>query len=329
MSRERKRKAWKSGESERRYTENRIQRSTAENQPCLREFADWLSKVRGLKLSTISVRIHCAGLFVDTVTRKYGGSCAEAFRDSTAIEIEDFFIAYGEHHGPAARRNMQASMRLFLRFAVDRGWVDEALACSVPSLVSWRSSSLPRSLSEETVSRLLSRPFQHGQCPSRDWAVVCLLATYGVRRAQVSALRLDDLDWQGRSVEFAAHKGGKAVRHALTPAVAEALADYLRNERPRGEQPWVFLRHRRPHERLSPGGITSLVRARGCRRGLGPIGPHTLRHTFARRLLRGGQSMKTIADLLGHRSLTSTGIYAKVDTSRLLEVAEEWPEVES
>lgn len=84
-----------------------------------------------------------------------------------------------------------------------------------------------------------------------------------------------------------------------------------------------------PHEHLSPNAITMMVQQRMIARGLPPFGPHALRHTFATRLLRGGQPVKAIADLLGHRSLDSVGIYAKVDIERLLEVAGEWPEIGS
>ena len=329
MSKAKTHEVWRPEESDRRYTQARIERSDPRIRFCLRDFVEWLSMVRGLMPSTIAVRAASACVFVDAVTQRLGGSCASAFRVLTADGVEDFFIDYGKDHGSAARRSMQTAMRLFLRFAADRGWVDREMAGSVPSLVSWRLSSLPRRLSEGELSQLLESPFEDGKCPRRDWAIVCLLATYGVRRGQVSALRLEDLDWQERSIDFAAHKAGKAVRHSLVPSVAEALVAYLRDERPQSEQDWVFVQQPPPHARLSPGAITAMVRLRSARRGVGPISPHALRHTFACRLLRGGQSMKTIADLLGHRSLTSVGIYAKVDDSRLLEVAEQWPEAGS
>ena len=145
----------------------------------------------------------------------------------------------------------------------------------------------------------------------------------------MSALQLTDIDWPARTIVFAAHKGGKAVHHDLTETVAQALAEYLREERPRSDCAYVFLRQIRPYVRLGPGAITDLVRKRMKRCGLPPRGPHALRHAFATRLLRAGEPIKVIADLLGHRSLDAVAIYAKVDYSRLIEVAIEWPEVES
>lgn len=322
------RRVWTAEESERRYAESRIQRADAWNRRTLRAFARWLG-TRGLEPSTIAARVHPASTFVDTVTRRAGCSCAGAFRSIDIAAIEDFFVEYGRGRGLASRRNMQSSMRLFLRFAAGRGWVGEEMVSAVPSLLSYRMSGLPRALSDEQLTRFLAPPFQRGQCRRRDWAIVSLLASYGARRGQVSGLQLGDVDWRERTIEFAAHKGGKAVRHELTGAVAEALASYLRDERPESPRESLFLRHRRPHERLSPGAITVMVQQRMVDRGLPPLGPHALRHTFATRLLRAGQPVKTIADLLGHRSLASIGVYAKVDVSRLLEVAGEWPEVGS
>lgn len=152
-----------------------------------------------------------------------------------------------------------------------------------------------------------------------------LLASYGVRRGQVSALQLADIDWRERTVDFAAHKGGKAVQHVLTESVAESLADYLRNEQPASDCDYVFLRAKPPHLRLGPTAISMMVSSRMKRFGLPPRGPHAFRHAFATRLLRAGQPVKAIADLLGHRSLNAIAIYAKVDHARLFEVAVDWP----
>lgn len=329
MSKTRRCRVWKPRESDRQYAESRIQRADIGNRPTLRAFAEWLSSTRGLEPSTVATRIHLVSTFVDAVTRLSGRSCASSFRSIVVDTIEDFFIDYGKGRGMPSRRSMQAAMRCFLCFAAECGWVGEERVSAVPTLISYGLSHLPRSLTDEQMARLLEHPFRRGGCRRRDWAIVSLLACYGARRGQISALQLSDIDWRDSSIEFAAHKGGKAVHHALIPAVGDALAGYLRDERPESLRRSVFLRHRKPHERLSPGAITERVRQRMIERGLPPLGPHALRHSFATRLLRAGQPVKTIADLLGHRSLASIAIYAKVDVPRLLEVAGEWPEVSS
>lgn len=316
-------------ESQHSYTLRRITQADPRNQPTLRGFAEWLADSRGIRPETITDRIRSASTFLDSVMSRARCCCAQALRSITVQRIEDFFVEYGKDHGMACRRKMRAAMRLLLVFAAYRGWADRELADAVPSLGGYRLSGLPQGISDEQLSTLLGSPWEGGKCPRRDRAVVYLLATYGVRRQQVSALRLVDIDWCEGTIDFAAHKGGKAIHHNLTQCVAQALADYLRNERPTSDCDYVFLRHPPPHLRLGPFAITTLVRSRMARCGLPPRGPHVLRHTFATRLLRAGESMKTIADLLGHRSLDAVAVYAKVDHARLLECAVDWPEVVS
>jgi integrase len=320
--------AW-SPESQHRYMLRRIDRACAGNQGTLRAFAEWLAQARGLEPGTITVRLGAACSFVDAVTARAGTTCVQAFQSLTPEGIEDFFVQYGKDHGMAARRSMSSAMRSFLKFAAYRGWVGWELADAVPSLLGHRLSGLPRGLSDDQLSMLLGGSWEGARCPRRDRAILCLLASYGVRRAQVSALRLADIDWRERTIEFAAHKGGKAVHHILTQAVAESLADYLHKERPTSDCDYVFLRQTTPHLRLGPMAISSLVRWRMQRCGLPPRGPHAFRHSFATRLLRTGQPVKVIADLLGHQSLDTVAIYAKVDYAHLLESAVDWPEVQS
>ncbi len=318
-----------SPESQQIYMLRRIKRADARNRRTLRAFAKWLADSRGLSPGTITTRIGSASTFVDAVTSRAGCSCAQAFRSITPRRIEDVFVEYGRDHGMSARRNMGTAMRSFLEFASTRGWVGREMVGAVPSLVGYRLSGLPQGVSDKQLSKLLATPWESGRCPRRDRAIVWLLATYGPRRHQVSALQLTDIDWHQRTIVFAAHKGGKAVQHVLTEALAEALADYLRKERPTSDCDYVFLRHTPPHVRLGPGAISTMVRARTQRCGLPPLHPHAFRHAFATRLLRAGQPVKAIADLLGHRSLDTVAVYAKVDHARLIEAAVEWPEATS
>ncbi len=318
-----------SPESEARCTRRRIERADARNQPTLTEFAQWLADSRGLSPATITVRIGSTSTFVDAVTSRAGCSCARAFRSITVQQIEGFFVEFGKDHGMSSRRSMNTAMRTFLEYAGCRGWVGREMRDCVPSLIGYRLSDVPRGISDEQLSKLLTTPWICGKCLRRDRAIVLLLATYGVRRHQVSALQLTDIDWHHRTIVFAAHKGGKAIHHVLTEAVAQALGEYLSKERSTNDCDYVFLRHGSPHVRLSPGAITAMVGARMRRCGLPSRHPHAFRHAFATRLLRAGQPVKAIADLLGHRSLDAVSIYAKVDFVRLIEAAVEWPEVAS
>lgn len=307
-----------------RQVSSSIQRAERENREVLESFVAWLSA--RLAYGTIVVRVHSARWFASEARQRTGVGGVRGLRALTPDVIEAVLTAYGEGHGMPSRRSMQAAVRLLLEFAAEKGWVEPALREAVPALRTYRLSRVPVGVSESELTRLLTDPWKTGVCVLRDRAILWLLATYGARRGQIASLSLPDIDWPGQTIRFAAHKGGKSVEHALTAEVAEALSAYLREERPKATSEAVFLRARAPHVRLGPGAISEMVTTRMVRNGLSPRGPHAFRHAFATRLLRNGQPAKTIADLLGHRSLEAVSIYAKVDYVRLREVAGEWPE---
>jgi integrase len=309
-----------------------IQNAVAKAPPAYREplsaFARWLENERGLALETVRKRVGDARSILDRLVGPEGTFEASLTRLDGA-GVETLFVDVVLAASPGLRRSLQTTMRSFLRFAAACGWCDDGLADSVPPLYTRRLSSVPRALSSDNTTRLLEETAKP-HVPARDRAIVVILATYGVRRGQVALLRLSDIDWRERRITFEPHKGGRRVCHTLTPGVARPLADYIRNERPATDSSRVFLRRLRPYLPIGPQVVTDMVHSRLRRLGIdsGPLGPHGLRHGFATRLLAAGQPMKVIADLLGHRSLSATSIYAKVDHPRLLEVAMEWPGVQ-
>jgi integrase len=274
----------------------------------------------------VTVRVSSARVFVSTLAAD-GRQLGDVLGRLGVRGIEDFFVSYCSDHGLASRRNMQSALRLFLRFTASRG-LSRYLVGAVPSIRTYRLSTVPRGLTDDQVRKLLAS-LGAAEVSARNRAIILLLATYGVRRSQISMLDHNDIDWRGRTLTFCPHKGGLTVTHVLTALVAEAIAAYLREERPPSDGSAVFLRAVPPYIRLSPSAITEVVRVQLERAGIqaAPAGPHALRHAFATRLLRAGQSFKTIADLLGHQSLSATAVYAKVDTARLSELAVPWPEV--
>ncbi|HEY4812593.1 MAG TPA: tyrosine-type recombinase/integrase [Solirubrobacteraceae bacterium] len=315
-------------ETERNYVLSLIATAPPPARSLLRSFARWLERDCRCAMGTIGEHLRAARSFVAAVCDRQQTSGAKALRLVTATEIEDFFIHYAKANGPGARRTMQAALRSLLKFARSRGWVDEGLATAVPSVRRYRLAGLPRALPDADFEQLLSTILD-GDVSPRDQAIVLLLACYGIRRGQVSGLRLDDINWRTRTILFRPYKRGKATEHVLLPVIADALVRYLRDERSFPGDEFVFLRKYPPHCRLSPSAVLFVVHRCMRRAGLEPRGPHALRHSFACRQLRSGHSLKTIADLLGHRSLAAVAVYAKVDQPRLLEAAVEWPEVRS
>ena len=290
----------------------------------LERFGSWLRDDRGLSPAAVRARLRCAREFL--LRAKGGRSVLSAIRRLTARNVERFFVEYRQGHGPCAQRCMQAALRHVLRFCAEEKWIDTRLVDAIPTLRLYRLSAVPKGLSDEEIARGLDATADDRAAGARDRAILLLLATYGVRRGHILALRLRDVDWDGRTIRFMAHKGGKPVTHVLTATVARALAHYLEHFRPQVPFEEVFLQVRPPCVPMVAGSMSTSVRHRLARAGV-TGGPHAFRHSFASRLLRAGQPLKTIADLLGHRDLGSTAIYAKIDLHGLRQVAAEWPEV--
>ena len=162
----------------------------------------------------------------------------------------------------------------------------------------------------------------------RDYAIISLLYHYGVRGGQVRALRFCDIDWRQGLVCFPALKHGKTIIVPFVNDVGEALLDYIKTARPQSDAEEIFLTCRAPYHPLLRSNTLSEITGRylrGAEPALPSCGAHVFRHGFATRLLQQGNSLKTIADLLGHRWLQTTMIYTKVDDHALQTAALELP----
>jgi site-specific recombinase XerD len=154
------------------------------------------------------------------------------------------------------------------------------------------------------------------------------LIDLGLRSCEVAALRLEDIDWNNGTLTIRMGKVQRADVLPLPSITGQAIAEYLHKARPVTESRAVFVRHRAPLDLpVDSSVVRSIVRQAAARSGLASRlhGPHRLRHSTATRMLRGGATLKEIADVLRHRSLDTTAIYAKVDLLRLSAIAQPWP----
>jgi site-specific recombinase XerD len=140
----------------------------------------------------------------------------------------------------------------------------------------------------------------------------------------VTSLRLDDIDWRAGEI-LVRGKGPRLDRLPLPADVGEAIAGWLQRGRPRCQCREVIIRVRAPHRALTPGGIAAIVHAASMRAGVDHVHAHQLRHTAATEMLRAGAGLAEIGQVLRHRSLLTTAIYAKVDRAGLRELASPWP----
>jgi len=244
--------------------------------------------------------------------------------------IGAFLIEYAGSHGPGSRRWMQGSLRSFLRFSYQSGYVGDDLSALVPAVRSQRLGRVARCLPEECIATLLAGIGRDTAAGLRDSAIVSLLAAYGVRGVQLRRLRLDHIDWEGSLIRFPSAKGGRPILLPLVPEAGNRLADYIAHGRPESLHPEVFLNLVEPFRPLpSASHLSSILRRRMKQLGVEPPdgvsrGTHGFRHAFATRLV-GRVPFKDIVDLLGHRDPNSTLIYGKVSLGDLREAALRWP----
>ena len=214
-------------------------------------------------------------------------------------------------------------LRPFFRFAEGRGWCRRGLAAALRAPRVFRQESLPGGPSWEDVKRLLAAAEGHRPVDIRDRAVLLLLAVYGLRAGEVSALSLDSFDWAREVLTVTRGKSQRPRAYPLCRQVGEAVLRYLREVRPRCDRREVFLTLRAPFRPMVFAlGAMVQRRLRALGLALPRYGPHALRHACATHLLSRGLSLKEIGDHLGHRSPEATSIYAKVDLAALRAVAD-------
>ena len=228
-------------------------------------------------------------------------------------------------------RTVRSSLRSFFRFLRVEGFCGDALEAALPTVAHWRLATLPRSLTEQQIEQVLASFDAAAPCGQRDQAIVQCLATLGLRPGEVADLCLDDIDWRGGTLQIRARKNRRGAVLPLPRVVGQALVAYLSGGRPATDERRVFVAHlgdRRGKPLSSPA--VSRVAACAVRRAAVDApraGANVFRHTVASRMVQEGASLKEVADVLGHRSLDTTMVYAKLDLPRLREVALPWPEV--
>ena len=174
------------------------------------------------------------------------------------------------------------------------------------------------------MQRLLDSCDRQDPAGIRDYAILMLVARLGLRSAEVARLELGDIDWRAGQVILR----GKARRQDGMPLpcdVGEALAAYLSQARPATPLRQVFLAAKAPMRAIPPGLVSGVTRRACDRAGLPRIGAHRLRHTLATQMLRRGATIVEVSQVLRHRDLATTAIYAKVDFATLRTVAQPWP----
>ena len=249
--------------------------------------------------------------------------------DISGLDARDFFGYTRSRAGELKAESLGVlvvSLRAFTRFLEFEGLCRPGLSHAWPSVARWRTSPPKKILSEEEVGRLDDVFDPVSPTGLRDKAILRLIVGLGLRCAEVAALRLEDIDWRAGTLLV---EPGKQRRERLLPLrtdVGQALAAYLHKGRPQTPCRFLLVCHRIPvGEAMTRERVRGAVRRAMARAGLTDGGTHALRHSFATMLHNRGASLKEVADVLGHQSLDTTAIYARVNLPQLRTVAGPWP----
>jgi integrase/recombinase XerD len=285
------------------------------------QFIDYQLHERGLSPQTVAHRSRTIHQFLAQIEE-----AGLRLKTLNIVQMDEL-VAKQIREEEYARNTIQERMsvlRTFFRFAERRGWCHQGLAAAIMAPRVFTQASLPVGPSWDDVQRLLAVAEREQPVDIRDRALLVLLAVYGLRAGEVTALCLKDFDWEREILSVPHSKSQRPRTYPLCRPVGDAVLRYLREVRPRSDRREVFLTVLAPFRPLTANGLGEVVRRRLHSLGLTlpHYGPHMLRHACATRLLEQGLSLKEIGDHLGHVSPDTTRIYAKVDLVALRTVAD-------
>ena len=289
----------------------------------LRRYDEHLRDVRGLAAGTRQDLIRVAGCLLRQKFKQRAVDIGKLRPE----DVRQFLASQLDAHRTASNASrLAAALRSYFRYRTTCGDQVGRLTVVISNPVHWKLATLPRALKPNEVERLLNSFAVARRWPKRGYAIVRCALDLGLRSCEIAHLMLDDIDWRAGTVAL---RGTKSLRQDILPLPMEtgqALADYLQHERPITSNPAIFVRRLVSRDQPITSAAIQKVIKRACRRiGLMHSSAHSLRHTLACRLVENGSSLKEVADVLRHRSLTTTLIYAKLDTPRLSTVPLPWP----
>jgi site-specific recombinase XerD len=277
-------------------------------------FFDYLRDERGLRPTTLDDYAHHL-----RVLEAYLQQLGVSFADITPSLISAFVTERGRRLGRHSMQGVVTTLRPLFSYAHRQGLIAVDLARSVPRPRVYRQASIPRAISWDDVQRMLAGVDRRSAVGRRDYAMLLLLVSYGLRAREVAALRLDDIDWKQNLLQVPTRKGGHSTIYPLSTAVGEAIIEYLRRDRPEIDDRRLFRLAKAPYSPLNHWAISQRASRRLHAVGIevARAGSHTLRHTCVQRLVDADTPFKTIGDYVGHSSPSSTLVYGKVALHKL------------
>jgi site-specific recombinase XerD len=286
------------------------------------DYGHYLGHDRGLAPLTVLRYQRMARRFLASRSARTGDETGAEGLDS--VEVNAYLLESCSRLVVGSAKREAADLRSLLRFLFSRLLTATDLGSAMPPVAGWRDTRLPATMTSAQVTALLNSCDRSQPAGLRDFAILSLLGRLGLRSGEVAALQLGDINWRAGEI-LVRGKGRRVDWLPLTVDAGEALAGYLRHGRPLVQCPSVILTSYAPFRGIHPSSITRVV-YRACKRaGQSPVGGHRLRHALATEMLRQGSDLVEIGQVLRHRDLASTSVYAKLDRVALRSVAQPWP----
>ncbi|MDQ1305204.1 MAG: hypothetical protein QG671_1035 [Actinomycetota bacterium] len=292
----------------RRYDRS-VDKVTGKDAEVIARFAQWL-RADGRAVSTVRTYGTLAGEFVAFVNTRGGLARVDA-------AVVGAFVATLSGYQVKTVEQKLCAVRSFLRFASGDGLVDAAVLDAVPSVRSSKQTRIPSVWGPGEVTRIVEAIDRSNPCGKRDYAIILLVARLGLRGIDVKRLEFADFDWPGNRLSVTQAKTGHRFQLPLLKEVGWAVIDYIQHGRPVCDCPQVFVRHTAPIGAFSDQDHLHQILVKHARAAHVPLGQqrrhgmHSLRHSLATKLMEDGTPVEVIAEILGHQSVASTGVYLK------------------
>lgn len=255
---------------------------------------------------------------------------AESFSKVTTAHIDGYVATYAGYSKSSISYAFY-TIKVFLRYALEQGYISNDISSTIPGVKVNQRANLPSAFTEDEIGRLLAAVDRGNPQGKRDYAILLLAVRYGMRVGEITALKLNDLDFTRKKINYIQSKTGNRMAIDMLESVGWALIDYLKNARPNTNSPNVFVRLVAPYDAFAPNNNLSSIMAKYLSRaGIKRLderhyGMHTIRHSLASHLLEQGNPLHVVSGALGHLELNSTMIYTKIDLKTLAFCALEVP----
>ena len=277
-----------------------------------------LVEVRGFAHSTLKQHDATVADFL-----KRGLRPSQGLRRLTRKDIERYISIKSKENSRQSLQHVVAVLRAFLCYCHDQSEIPSRLD-DIDTPRAYRGELLPRALEWSASQKLLRSIELRTGTGERDYAILHLMAHYGLRPSEIVALRLDSINWRDSTLRVEQRKTRSDLVLPLAATTLKTLHRYIDRDRGRdaGKYAELFLRNHCPYRPLKKTAISEMFarRTQAIGLGQGEYSAYSLRHAFAMRLLRRGVGVKAIGDVLGHRDLESTCVYLRLDVQALRDV---------